>query len=509
MELVNAVLANVFSVQSILIVIVGTVVGIILGAIPGLNGGIGIALLLPVTYGMQPASALLLLGGIYMGGSYGGSVAGILLNVPGSGEAACTTIEGYPLSQKGQGREALLYSVLSSSIGGFVGVVALILFTPILSRLALQFGPPEYLLVALAGLTVVGSIAGNRLAKGLFAALFGIFLSMVGPDIVTGRMRFTFGIKILQGGIGLIPVIVGLFAITEMVKQAGAVRSDTDVKVTIHRASAFSILVDIVRRPMNVIKSSILGTIIGLIPGTGGGIASFVAYGEAKRTSKRKVPFGSGNADGIVASEAANNAAVGGSLVPLLSLGIPGSTTSAIIFGALTIHGLVPGISLFRDTPVITYTFLYGMLLTVLVMAIAGIVGIRLFALVLKADMKFIIPAVLVLSIVGAYSQSSSFNDVVIAVVFGAIGVVFNKVGIPVAPVILGLILGGIIERSLVQTLTIAAAREVHVLAYIFTRPLSVVIFVLFALTLFSNIRADVRRRRSEKVADAGQDEGR
>lgn len=466
-------------------IIAGTVGGIILGAIPGLGGSIGIALLLPFTFTLEPAVALLMLGGIYMGASYGGSISAILLNTPGTAEAACTSLEGYPLSMQGRGREALHYSILSSVVGGAFGVIVLIFFTPLLAGFALEFGPGQVFLIAIAGLTIVGSISSGNINKGIFAACFGIILSLVGADLMTGIDRFTFGIPQLRSGIPLVPVIIGLFAIAEMLEQASR-SSGRMVDVPFENSSVIHSAKKLIKKPMLLSKSSLIGTLIGIIPGAGGAVATFIAYGEAKRTSKKKELFGKGSLEGLTAAEASNNAAVGGSIIPLLALGVPGSTTTAIMFGALTIHGLIPGPRLFIDHQEIAYTFIIGMLLTVLIMGIIGIYGVSLFSQVLKVKLVFIIPIVLVLSIFGAYSLQNSMLDVLIAIVFGIIGFLFKKVGIPNAPVILGLILGSIAETNLRQAMTLSNSQGINLFQYLFTSPISIVITFIVVIIIFS-----------------------
>ncbi|NEU31707.1 tripartite tricarboxylate transporter permease [bacterium LRH843] len=488
MDIYLVALQSIFQPLTILLILLGTLGGVILGAMPGLNGPIGVALLLPFTFSLDPASGLLMLGGIYMGASYGGAISGILLNTPGTAEAACTALEGYPLAKQGRAKEALYYAVLSSVIGGLIGVIALILFTPYLASFALKFGSPEMFLIALAGLAVVGSLTGKSLAKGLFAACLGILISMVGPDIMSGVDRFTFGFHSLRNGIPLIPVIIGLFAISEMIIQSNRKKGHiTDAPF--QDTSVVHVLKSIIKKPMLVLKSSVLGTIIGILPGAGGAIASFIAYGEAKRASKRKDLFGKGNVEGIVASESSNNSAVGGSLIPLLALGIPGSATAAIIYGAITIHGLIPGPRLFVNNPDIAYTFMIGMILTVVIMAIIGILGVPIFTKILKVNLIYIIPVVLVFCLFGAYSLRNSLLDVLIAIIFGALGVVFRKFSIPTPPIVLGIILGPLAELNLRQSLTFATAKGTSIFEYIFFRPLSIMIFILLLIIIYASVK--------------------
>lgn len=471
----------------------GTLFGIVLGAIPGLNGGIGIAVMLPLTYTMPPALGLLFLGGIYMGSSYGGSISAILINCPGTVNAACTAIEGSQMARRGHGKEALYYAVFASCVGGFVGVVALIFCTPILAKLSLKFGPPEMLLVSLCGLAIVGSMSSGRVKKGILAALLGLFLKLIGMQSATGLARFTFGSKLLLSGIDTIPAIIGLFALSEMILQAyNLVRGQGEAeKFEIEKKTkGFGVLKSMFTdHGVTLWKSSFMGTLIGILPGTGGAIAAFLAYSEAKRNSRHPELFGKGATDGIVAAESANNGAVGGSMVPMLGLGIPGSTNSAIMLGALTVHGLIPGHQLFTETPDVAYGFLFGMLLTVVFMGIIGAYGIPLFSRILKIRMEYIIPIVVACSLLGAFSSRNSMADVFFACVFGLIGFLFNKWDIPCAPMLLGLILGDIIENNFVKTLSLAAAHGSSAIMFIVKRPLCLAILVVVVYLIYSNAK--------------------
>jgi putative tricarboxylic transport membrane protein len=501
LDLMLSVLASLFSVNNLLICALGTLFGAIFGAIPGLNSGIGVAILLPLTYTMPPTVGLLFLGGIYMGSSYGGSISAILINCPGTAESSCTGIDGNAMARKGRAKEALYYSVLASTIGGVVGVLALIFFTPTLAMVSVKFGPSEMFLVTACGLTIVGSLTGGKsIVKGIFATLFGLFLAMIGMDEASGTMRFTFGLQALVGGIDLIPAVIGFFALAEMVKQAAELRSanGSENKILFENTNAFTIFKKMIAGHwVNLTKSSLLGTIIGIIPGTGGAISSFLAYGEARRSAKNITGFGQGDPDGIIAPESANNAAVGGSLIPLLALGIPGSSTSAIMFGALTIHGLIPGQGLFTEHGVITYTFLYGMLFNVFFMLLIGVFGIPIFSKIIKIKMGYIIPAVIICSLIGAYSVRNSMLDVYIAIALAIVGVLFQKLGIAASPVILGLILGDLIESNFMRCLIIANAKKMNIIQYILSSPLSIVILLLTVFLIYTNVKA---MRKEQKI---------
>ena len=498
MSLIDIML-RLFNVDTLLLTAGGTLAGILLGAIPGLSGPIGVAILLPLTFGMDPVNGLLLLGGIYMGATVGGSISAILLNTPGTGEAACTALDGFPMAAQGRAKEALFYSIFSSFVGGLAGVLALLFLTPVLASFALKFGPPEMFMLGLAGLTIVGSLSGSRLSKGFFAVAFGILISLVGTDINTGQYRFTFGMRDLRAGIDLIPLIVGFFAIAEMVTLTRT-GSGSFVDAPLQNIPFLRVVRDVMRRWTLILRTSLLGVGIGILPGTGGAVAAFVGYGEAKRISKSSQTFGKGNPEGIIAAESANNAAVGGSLIPLLALGIPGSATAAILYGALTIQGLVPGPELLTDYRDITLTFMSGMLITVFVMLAVGLVSARLFAPILKLNVVYIIPAVIIFSAIGVYSVRNSLLDLVLMMVFGLIGILFKKLEIPPAPVLLGSILGPMVELNFGRTLRFAEFDHQHFLVYLVSRPISAVLLVFLALLVFANARRIIQSRKSEST---------
>ena len=505
--MVLEILSTIFSFYNLLIITFGCLFGVMLGCIPGLNGGIGITLLLPLSFTMPPASALLLLGGIFMGSSYGGSISAILLNVPGTSEAYCTSLDGYPMARNKRGKEALYYAVLASCIGGFIGVFVLIAFSPVLADFALRFGPPEYFLVGCVGLTVVGGLAGKNFFKGIAAVCIGLILGMIGFDTVTGALRLTYGSKKLIGGIELMPVILGLFALTEMLLQINEVRHNKTTKRNtdsgiqdLGKMSLGAAVVNCFRNKLILLKSSLIGTLIGALPGPGAAISSFLAYGEVKRSAiDDEIPVGEGNYKGILAAEAANNAAVGGGFVPMLSLGIPGTPTAAVIYGAMIIHGLQPGPRLFVDTPVIAYTFSYGMLLSVLLMGVVGIFCVPFFTKILKLDIKYIIVPVILCSILGAFSIRNSMFDVFVAIVFGFLGVLFHKFSIPTSPIVLGIILSGLIEKNFRLSITMAAAKHVGLFRFTFTRPLCLVILAVGILLVFLNIRSMQKEKKYKK----------
>lgn len=476
---------NIFDPFTLVLIIFGTFLGIFVGAVPGLNGAIGVALLVPFTFTLSPENGLLMLGGIYMGAHYGGAITAILLNAPGDVVAVCTAMEGNPLAKQGRAKEALYIAIISCVIGGIIGVLTLIFFTPVLAQFALKFGPSQMFLIAIAGLVITAFLTAKNVLKGLFGVMFGIMLSTVGFDMMSGTDRLTFGITNLKAGIPLIPVILGLFAVAEMVSNIGK-SSENISQVPFQNIAFITVIKKLTKKWFLLIKSAVLGTFIGVVPGTGGAVATFISYAEAKRTTKEPELFGKGNVDGIIAAESANNGAVGGSLVPLLALGVPGSATAAIMYGAITIHGLIPGPRLFVNHAEIAYTFIYGMVLTVVVMGIIGVTGIPLFSRIIKVKLQVIVPTVLAFCIFGAYSIRNEVFDILLMIVFGILGIIFRKVNIPSAPIVLGLILGSIAEQNFRRALTIANAKDTNILLYLFSDYLSLSILAAVILLLFS-----------------------
>jgi putative tricarboxylic transport membrane protein len=497
------ILLNILSPHMLFLVASGTLFGVVLGAIPGLSGTIGIALLLPLTFSMEPDAAILTLGGIFMGGMYGGSITAILINVPGDLSATCTAFDGYPLAKTGRAKEALYYSIFSSMFGGLFGCLALILFTPQLANIALKFGPPEMFFTALCGLAVVASLSGKNIFKSFWAVAFGMLISMIGLDGMTGIERLTFGLRDFKSGISVIPVCIGLFCFAEMFQNIGK-KVSQKVYFSDQKITKMHVIKDIIKKWKTLIKSSGIGTLIGILPGIGASMAIFLSYGEAKRNSKSPETFGHGNVEGIIAAESANNSLVGGTMVPMLALGIPGSPTAAMIGSSLTIHGMMVGPELFSKSPEVAYTFLYGMLLTVFAMALIGTFGIKYFAYILKAKMEYIVPIVLVFAMFGTYSLNNNSFEVTAAIVLGIFGALFKRLDIPCAPVIIGAVLSPLIELNLRRSMIIARAQGQSLFYYIITRPLCVglvvLMFVMFYL-FFS--MSDKNKKRIKDSADS------
>ncbi len=432
--------------QPLLFIVIGVVLGIMAGAMPGLSPSMGVALLVPFTYAMSPTIALILLVAIYISANYGGSITAVTINAPGTPSAVVTSFDGYPLTKQGKPGMGLGVSLISSTIGGFIGTIILILFSVQLAKIAVKFHPAEYFALAIFGLTTVASLGGKNWLKAFIAALFGLLLNTIGIDPISGVSRFTFGSVHLYDGFSLIPALIGLFALSEVFKQLEE-QNFKSRKVELEKTKWPSFL-DYWKLKFTIIRSSVLGTLIGIFPGAGATIASFISYDITKRTSKEPEKFGKGSLDGVAAAEAANSSSVGGALVPLLTLGIPGSASTAVLIGALMIHDLTPGPLLFKNNPEIIYGLFASLLVANLVMLILGLFGSRLWIKVTAIPKKILFPLIFTVSIVGSFAVRYSMFDMIACLGFGIFGWILRRFDYPVAPIILGIVLGNIAETN-------------------------------------------------------------
>ena len=432
--------------QPLLFIVIGVVLGIMAGAMPGLSPSMGVALLVPFTYAMSPTIALILLVAIYISANYGGSITAVTINAPGTPSAVVTSFDGYPLTKQGKPGMGLGVSLISSTIGGFIGTIILILFSVQLAKIAVKFHPAEYFALAIFGLTTVASLGGKNWLKAFIAALFGLLLNTIGIDPISGVSRFTFGSVHLYDGFSLIPALIGLFALSEVFKQLEE-QNFKSRKVELEKTKWPSFL-DYWKLKFTIIRSSVLGTLIGIFPGAGATIASFISFDITKRTSKEPEKFGKGSLDGVAAAEAANSSSVGGALVPLLTLGIPGSASTAVLIGALMIHDLTPGPLLFKNNPEIIYGLFASLLVANLVMLILGLFGSRLWIKVTAIPKKILFPLIFTVSIVGSFAVRYSMFDMIACLGFGIFGWILRRFDYPVAPIILGIVLGNIAETN-------------------------------------------------------------
>ncbi len=459
----------------------GVTGGIAIGSLPGLTATMGVAVLLPLTFGMESTRALVLLVGVYIGAIYGGSISAILLKTPGTPAAAATVLDGHSMAKKGEAAKALSISAIASFVGGTVSTVMLIMFSPVLAKFALKFGAPEYFALAVFGLSIIASISGKHPAKGLLAGMLGLLVATVGLDPVTSYPRFTFGQMHLYNGFSIIPVLIGLFALSETFVQMESFIPGEKIKTTFKRGIVS--LKETISLMPTMLKSGFIGSIIGSIPGAGADIAAFVTYNEARRSSKNPEEFGQGSPEGIAAPEAGNNGVTGGALVPLLTLGVPGDAVAAVMLGALIIQGLQPGPLLFTQNADVVYGLFASMLVGNLLMLILGLLGVRLFCRVVEIPKQVIIPTVITLSIVGAYSMNNSVFDLWVALGFGIIGYLMQKVELPASPVILAVILGPMAESNLRRSVLMYQGG----LEFLWTRPITVLFLVLAAISLVSS----------------------
>lgn len=483
MELLLEVFKNLMTLEVLVAIFVGVLGGIVIGALPGLSATMGVALLIPVTFGMNPIAGLTMLTAIYTSAIYGGSISAILLHTPGTPASAATAMDGYALTKKGEGLKALGIATIASMFGGFVSAILLLFLAPPLSLISLKFYAPEYFLIAVFGLTIIGSLSSGNMIKGLASGVFGLALALVGLDILTGFPRFSFGSTNLQSGISLVPALIGLFSLSQVLilveeKHVKKKKFTGDLNGRVLPSWK-----ELKKITPTMIKSSIIGVFVGILPGAGGDIGSWVSYNEAKRSSKNPEMFGKGSVEGIAASETANNAVTGGALIPLLILGIPGSATTAVLLGGFVIQGLSPGRELFTINANITYSVIIGFVIANLLMGIVGLLIAKHVVRVTDVPTGIIAPIIVVLSVVGSYAINNSIFDVYLMIAFGILGYFMRKFDFPTAPVVLAIILGPMAEIGFRQSLVLAQG---DVISYYLTRPLSVILIVLTLLALLA-----------------------
>ena len=451
---------GVFEPTAFLLLLGGTIGGLILGATPGLSPTMAVALLIPFTFHLSATQGLILLGAAYTSTVAGGAVSAILLKIPGAPANIATALDGNEMAKRGDGARALHLSFLASGIGGVIGVLLLIFLTPMLAQIALKFGPSHLFWIAILGVTVIGSLDSKSFVKGLLSGCIGLWLSMIGYDEIQGTERFIFT-DALTGGIHIIPALIGLFAIPQVMAMFAKGRSSSNVEaIEVPRYRILDSVRELFRSTRALSIGTVIGSVIGLIPGVGGQIAGLVAYDQASKFSPEKEKFGTGHAEGVVAAESANNAMVGPSLVPLLTLSIPGSPTAAVLLGGLLIHGIFPGSDIFDNHPQVVWTFINSMLIGQILMVIFGIYTAAWAAKIARAPAPIMAAGVLVLAVFGSYSVQQSMGDVHIMLVLGIGMYVLEKFGFSAAPLVLGLILGPLAGDYFTNGSMIAAAQD-------------------------------------------------
>jgi len=466
----------------LLMIFLGVTGGIIIGSLPGLTATMGVALLVPFTFGLPFNQSIGMLLGIFSGSIYGGSISAILISTPGTPAAAATLLDGYPLTKKGEAGRALSMSVFASFIGGFTGALIMTFLSPQISKFALEFSAAEYFGLAIFGLSIIVSVSGKSILKGVMAGFLGLLISTIGMDPVTGYPRFTFGSMNLFEGPAFIPTLIGLFAIAEVFK--GIENLESTKRTVSHISSLLPSFADIKKAWKDMAKSSVMGTFIGSIPGAGSDIAAFVGYSEAKRRSKHPEKFGKGAIEGVAAAESANNACSGGAMIPMLSLGVPGDAVTAILLGAFVIQGIQPGPMLYVEDLGTVYSVFSSMLVANIAMLIVGLIGIRFFTKAITVRKSILLPTIFVLSIVGAYSMRNNMFDVWLALSFGVIGYFLHRYRFPISPILLALILGPMAEANLRRALIIADNSLIDIIS----RPITAIFLILAVASLITSL---------------------
>lgn len=494
--MILTVLSSLLTWENFLFMNIGLAAGIIVGALPGLTGTMCIALLLPMTYGLNSITGMILLLGVYCGGIYGGSITAILINTPGTPASAATVLDGYPMAKKGRAAHALNLALSASEIGGLFSVAVLIVAAPQIARVALDFGPAEYFALALFGLTIIASVGGS-LIKGLIMGLAGLFVATIGMDPVGGTNRFTFNITELSSGIDIIPALIGLFAITEIMYKARDIYKPVGDVIEVKGKEKVSFR-DVLKYKATLLKSSIIGTFIGVVPGTGAAIASFLSYNEAKRASKHPELFGTGYGEGVVASEAANNAVTGGALVPLLTLGLPGDTNTAVLLGALTMQGIIPGPQLFVQQRQWVYSIMFALIIVNIFMYIQGRFFIKFFVNVTKVPTQVLVPILITLCIIGSYAVNNTTFDALLMVLIGLFGYYMKKLDFPLTPMVIAIVLGPLAESNMRRALIISQGSAL----IFFQKPISC-FFILLAIFMlfFPLIKKQLEKKKGAAAA--------
>ncbi|MFD1343013.1 tripartite tricarboxylate transporter permease [Litorisediminicola beolgyonensis] len=482
----------------------GVAAGIVIGALPGLSATMAVAVLVPFTFAMDPASGLIVLGAIYTGAIYGGSYSAILVNTPGTPSAIATTFDGFPMARRGDGALAVSLATLASVVGGVVGALLLMFLAPPLAQVALAFGPPEYFWLAVFGLTLISALSVGNLLKGMIGACLGLILSMVGVAVIGADVRFTMGSQTLIGGINIVAGLIGLYCIPVLIDLVAT--KDPHLKVAANTgfrlAESFAIAM---REKWNMLRSALIGTVVGILPGAGGSVASLVSYAEARRASKTSETYGKGNPGGLIATEAANNATVGGGFIPTLVLGIPGTPPDAVILGALFVQGIKTGPGLFTEQGEIVYTFIFGLMIgTLLMLPVGLVIGRYAYRSIIAIPKAALVPTIAFLTVVGSFAIHNNMHDVEVMLALGVVGWLLNRAGFAPSPIVLGLVLGQIAEQGFVQSYLIGNARG-DILGMFFARPISLAIVGFALLTLFYPLVAASlgKRRGKTSLTDA------
>ncbi|OWZ83751.1 tripartite tricarboxylate transporter permease [Natranaerobius trueperi] len=483
------------------IVALGVFGGILVGSLPGLTPTMGVALLVPFTFHLSAELGLLMLGSVYVGSVYGGAITAILINIPGAPASIATMLDGHPMANKGEGEKAIHLATIASFVGGIFGVLLLMFFAPFLAQVSLNFGPAEHFWIAVFGITVIAGLSQGSIWKGLIGGAIGLWVSTIGISEITGTSRFTFGFSQLTGGIGLVSALIGLFAFPQamtFLERTLLNKEKRNNKDNVFKKSRS--FLSAINETLGSIKilglGTFIGSLVGLIPGAGGQVAGLVAYNEARRQSSEKEKFGTGHKDGIIVTESANNAMVGCSLVPLLTLGIPGSPTAAVLLGGLLMNGLWPGPELFQENASVTYTFIFGMMLAQVCMLFIGGFGARFFKKAMYVPPNIMAPLILVLCVIGSFAARNNFGDVWSMLIIGIAMFFGLKLGFSPAPVALGFILGEYAERGFLLA-SRASVSEGSVILHFLDRPIVIALIILTAISIITTTIFEVKHKQN------------
>ncbi|MBO1751111.1 tripartite tricarboxylate transporter permease [Actinotalea sp. BY-33] len=478
--------------QPLLLMVVGVLGGILVGAIPGLSSTMAIAILLPFTFAVDPVPGVALLLGIYTGSVYAGSIPAILLRIPGTPASAATVLDGHPMVLRGEGRQALSISLVASCVGGLVGGVLLLFFAPSLAQYALRFGPAEFFMLALFAISLIASMSEGAMVKGLLSGVLGLIIATVGTDPIGGYPRLTFGSNELLAGLGFVPVLIGIFGVAEALTRFEQRARSHDPRALSTTGSFRLSLATLRRIAPGTAYSSVIGFGVGALPGTGGDIGSFIGHNEVKRLARRSEDFGRGDPRGLAAAESANNASVPGSLAPTLVLGIPGNAPAAVLIGALTVHGLQPGPQLFSGSGDLIYSIFFALLILPVMMLVVGALGIRSWSQIVRVPTQLLWPCILALSVIGSYAVRSSVVDVLVMGGAGLLGYLMIKTGFPTAPLVIGLIVGPLAEAGFRRATIISSGSYSWMLD-----PLPLALLLLSVLTVTVALIRSARGRRT------------
>lgn len=496
------ILKQLFTINNLLMMNIGVAAGILIGAAPGLSVAFAVTVLLTMTYHMDSIAAMMLLLGAYCGGMFGGSITATLINTPGTANAVCTALDGYPLARKGRAADAIKTALVASTLGGLISCVALAFFAPQLAKVIVKIGSPEYFALCCFGIFASIGLEGTNLInviKGLMSGTFGLLLACVGSDPVFGTNRFSFGSYYMMSGIKVVSAMLGAYALCQVLVNAREVMEKGDESLKIEHVGKPTLkLVDFFRHWKLILKSAIIGIIVGATPGTGGAEAAMISYNEARRSSKNSEEFGKGSIEGIIAAEAANNAVTGSAMIPMLTLGIPGDTVMAILLGALTMQGIAPGPNLFVSGNNWVYVIMVGLFVINIFMFLQGSFCVNIFAQVARIPQTIMIPCIIVMCTFGAFAIGNNIFEVFVMTVFGIIGFFMKRFGFPITPLCIALVLGGLFEQNLRRSLILSKGDPF----VFFTRPISCFIMILAVFMLFFPIiSAKLAGRKSKKRA--------